>query len=115
MKINRIEKDGKIAWQAILTDDEMANIIHCVVTGILGNALKPVCRTMAEGIIDSLMEDASQDTPELKRMMEHVRQSHAPGRFVIDVTTLVRENLKDDTNETWHSRPLLGETGLHLL
>lgn len=96
MKIIRLDQNGKVVWQVLLDDDEMSNVVCAVTTGIVANALTPPLRTMADGIVDSLLSKTIQDDAQVREWMNRIRNSAAPGQFVVDATELARPHVKEE-------------------
>lgn len=96
MKITRLEQqDGQVVFQALFTEDEVKHIIIAAAAGILGQGIFGVVKPLAEFTVEAL----SVPCPELSdlEMQYHVaaiRNHHHTGRFIADVTTLIKENTK---------------------
>lgn len=95
MKITRLEQDGQVVFQALFTEDEVKHIIVAAAAGILGEGIFGVVKPLAEFTVNALSVPCSElSDSELKAHVTSIRNHHHTGRFIADVTTLIKENTK---------------------
>lgn len=97
MNISRIEKDGKIQWQVALDDNEVTPILECLLTGIIGDRANDSYRMFAGVIMVAMLSKQADDIPEVREALSDIRKHHAPGQFIVDVTTIARHHAKGES------------------